>query len=350
MAQPSTSNSTAQLFEAVCNGDADTVKTLLTTSPPPALDVKQSRDPKGYNVNSATALHIACERNYSEIVRLLVEGGASPEALDGKRRTPLHLAAGSGSPEIVRYLVSRVKHKKEYINLRDEDENTPLLVACAKPQRTDVDGNMDVVLHLLEEGADMMAINNAGETAAHRAVRDSGDLEILRLLGEKAPKLLGLQTRLHQRDNNTCLHLATVLRRVEHVEWLLDTMNHEDVRKKDSNGLTAWDIASDGRWEGSFEVTSAFAAKETQSMDPFYQWHRVAKLFNIRMYALWIHNVSNAPSEAFLHSSLNWVMVVLTSWVGAYAVSSIACKLSLSECVTIYTNSTFEGSIENSLP
>ncbi|KAF2650653.1 ankyrin [Lophiostoma macrostomum CBS 122681] len=296
MASSITPDPAIQLFYAVCNGDADNVKSLLARQPPPAINAKHSRDSRGFHVNSATALHIACERRNIEIVRILLEKGASPHTLDGKRRTPLHLAAGARSIEIIRSLLSWVQDREGYVDLRDEQGNTPLLVACAQPQRAGEDRNMDVLSHLLAEGADLRAINNDGETAAHRATRDSGDLEILKYLGDNARELLGLQTIFMGRNSNTCLHLATWLGRVQHVEWLLEAMRYADIRKEDADGRTAWDIACGLRAHGtdlsSFQVSSTFAEKEGGVMDPSLQWHRIAEVGSLKTYALWTHNVS----------------------------------------------------------
>lgn len=51
-----------------------------------------------------TCLHLACDKGYDDLVKLLLQIGATGSPQDRRGRTPLHCAATSGWPDVVRYL------------------------------------------------------------------------------------------------------------------------------------------------------------------------------------------------------------------------------------------------------
>jgi hypothetical protein len=53
-----------------------------------------------------TVLHIAAQRGYLAVVKLLLERGANPEALSKHSRTPLHVALSTGREKTAR-IISR---------------------------------------------------------------------------------------------------------------------------------------------------------------------------------------------------------------------------------------------------
>jgi len=80
---------------------------------------------KSQNEMANTALHGAIAGKRTEIVSLLLDRGADPEATDSQGNTALHLAAHEGSPEIVDTLL---RHGVN-VNARRKDGLTPLEVA-----------------------------------------------------------------------------------------------------------------------------------------------------------------------------------------------------------------------------
>ncbi|CAM9547216.1 unnamed protein product, partial [Choristocarpus tenellus] len=57
--------------------------------------------------NDMTPLHLASFNGLTEIVRILLEGGADPNSVDEDRDTPLHYACSSGSGEIIALLLAK---------------------------------------------------------------------------------------------------------------------------------------------------------------------------------------------------------------------------------------------------
>ena len=75
------------LYEACAAGDLDEVQRLLAHVPPPDL---AWASPTGM-----TALHVAAEMNYPDVIRLLTAGGAALGARDERGWTALHWAVDS---------------------------------------------------------------------------------------------------------------------------------------------------------------------------------------------------------------------------------------------------------------
>ena len=100
-----------------------------------------------------TLLRIAIERGYREMVRFLIESGATLDSVEIYERTLLHLACGRDDPEMIRMLVARGLN----VNARDESQETPL-TDCARA------GRPETIRALLAAGAD---VNGAVRAARH---------------------------------------------------------------------------------------------------------------------------------------------------------------------------------------
>lgn len=124
----------------------------------------------GANVNSAetdsgeTALHTAACGGRSDIVEMLIAGGARIDPRD-------HYAPHS----ISRALAERTKKPE------DQDGSTPLALACRL-------GRASVVKVLLAAGANVNTANSAGMTPLHMAA-SQGHVDVIRLLVAKGAKL-----------------------------------------------------------------------------------------------------------------------------------------------------------------
>nr|XP_024381145.1 ankyrin repeat domain-containing protein 35-like isoform X1 [Physcomitrium patens] len=105
------------LHWALVIGSDEAAKVLIVNTPRKALD---TRDQQG-----CTPLHYATARAHATMARVLIERGASINAVDSNERTPLHYAALQMSPELVELLISRGA-SKDLLNVYGE---SPLDVA-----------------------------------------------------------------------------------------------------------------------------------------------------------------------------------------------------------------------------
>lgn len=128
---------------AVENGFADIVHVLLQNNAKTNL-----RDEKGY-----TPLHIACEKNYFDIVKLLKEYGASTSSeLPGSKKKPHQLTT---DPEIIDYILGHrtsLTHplRINYINCDELGQGKMAFSMCPgrnkKIHRRDVDIDIDALI------------------------------------------------------------------------------------------------------------------------------------------------------------------------------------------------------------
>ena len=130
-----------EFVEKCAEGSVSEVKEALSSG----LDVN-CRDERG-----RTGLMLACSYNNTEVVRLLLQSGADPNARSFEDWTALLSSAGDSEVdlEIIKLLI-------EYgaqVNAQNEFETTPLVRACYWTDRT------DIVKVLLDAGAD---INKSG--------------------------------------------------------------------------------------------------------------------------------------------------------------------------------------------
>jgi len=168
-----------RLFAAILDDDASAVKSLLRAEP--GLATRLVQKPKLYRSGifhwiyaGDTALHLAAAGYRVEIVRLLVEAGADPNAAKNMRKSsPLHYAADGfitgpvwdeqKQVETLRCLLEGGAN----IHLQDMNGATPLHRAvrtrCAAAVR-----------FLLKSGSDPQMRNRPGSTAFHLAVQNTG--------------------------------------------------------------------------------------------------------------------------------------------------------------------------------
>ncbi|XP_035760357.1 protein phosphatase 1 regulatory inhibitor subunit 16B-like [Neolamprologus brichardi] len=96
------------LLEASARNDPDEVRYLLRNNVSPDL----------CNEDGLTALHQCCIDNYEEMVKLLLDRGASVNAQDNELWTPLHAAATCGHAGLVKILIAHYTSQQQMATRR----------------------------------------------------------------------------------------------------------------------------------------------------------------------------------------------------------------------------------------
>lgn len=121
--------------------------------------------------NGIPPLVICAERGFSELAALLLEHDATVDAADAFGASALWVACQQGYSEMVELLVSRGGAN---VNVVDADGISPLSVASEC-------GHSAIVAYLLDHGADVEAVDRAGATALLVAAKE-GKKEVVELL------------------------------------------------------------------------------------------------------------------------------------------------------------------------
>lgn len=165
------------LHRATAGGDSVVVGELLKSGYH-SLDAK--------NQDGQTAVHLATNNNNTEILKMLLDSGASANIKDSKGLTPLHEAAGLGAYEACKILLHYGKANPQ---LRASETGwVPLHEASFK-------GHAKVVEVLLDYGAPSHPRSYENFTAADLA-RKEGQLECVNLIENFEPP--------NPRMNQTC--------------------------------------------------------------------------------------------------------------------------------------------------
>lgn len=209
------------LMKAAEGGHPPIVRLLLDRGA--AIDVR--------NLEGATALTKAVAANRARVARLLLDRGAAVAVASGAA-TPLAIAAFNGSDDLVRLLLERGADP----NATDRTGKGPIVYAAAK-------GFASIVALLIDAGADPDARYAHDLTALMWAAGHANDvpaqegLETVALLHRR-----GASLDLADDRGRTALMIAAERGHASIVGWLLDNGADPDVR--DRNGARALDLAA----------------------------------------------------------------------------------------------------------
>ena len=171
-----------------------------------------------------TALHIACKSNRPEIVKYLTEvRHADPSITNRNDELPLHVACEKQSLDMVK-LVSKVD-----VNTKRKNGDTPLHIACKKRA-------LRIVRYLIEEKQAKPTIKNESkELPLHIACDYAGSLDMVKLVD-----CCDIDSKTCRGD--TALHIACSRHKTSIVKHLIE-IKHADPTIRDCGGYLPLHIA-----------------------------------------------------------------------------------------------------------
>ena len=174
-------------------------------------------------------LEYACRENGMAFVDTLLKSGAKDTIEDAHGNKPIHIACKRkvDSTKKVKLLV---KQNKENINRRNRRDDTPLILAC-------IAGKTDTVKFLIQNGADMDAIDESGHFLLERAAYyDLSEIIYTAILNGANVNQADIKT------GNTSLHIAANFGSFKAVQALTSNP-YCDVNIRNKRNQTALDIA-----------------------------------------------------------------------------------------------------------
>jgi ankyrin repeat protein len=264
---------------AARTGDVAGVKAALAVGSKDGVDAQE-------RMSQRTALHFAAENGNAEIVAMLIEAKANPNAQDRTGKTPVTVAAERSQAAALKALLAA----KGDPNTRDQVQGSPLLwasglgspetvsmllVAGANPNIEDVNGmtplmwaagvgKPETVQMLLAKGANAKATDKlTGETALMRALR-TGKTETVKIIMTANPDISGKNSL-----GMSPFLVACAYGDLDKIKMLIDA--GADKAVKDSRGWGAIDHARnrvDGKREEVVKFLEPMVPASTSSAPP----------------------------------------------------------------------------------
>ena len=210
--------------------------------------------------NGKTPLHWAAHKGDDQVVQVLLQYGANPNAFDNINNTPLHLSARLGSLCCTEYLLSAGAN----VHVRNQNGESALHYAC------EVQSNLAIVKALIEagslvnlennqhvsplarastynawkigrflllRGANINCVDNDGDSALPNAIVN-GHLEFFQLLLSN-----GINYTIINKSGQNILHWTAAFANVEMIQILSQTrLRGVDMEAKDSKGRTPREV------------------------------------------------------------------------------------------------------------
>ena len=192
----------------------------------------------GGNINSHK-LHSKSEKNDRQIkiTRSLLDAGAFPNIADGAGLRPLWYAVSYGHLEIINALLENGLD----LNLTNESSKRTILHKAVSSSAREIGA---IIVALLENGADPLAIDDHGMTAWHAAAA-SGNLKVLEVLTQHMQHTKNLEIRNEQGE--TALFVVVKSGSLDNTQFLLRSGANPDAQN--ARGETPLHIAAGYRTE-----------------------------------------------------------------------------------------------------
>lgn len=192
--------------------------------------------PDAVTLNALTALHIASRDGHTGVAKILLDaGGADYKLVTDSGRIALHLAAYHGHTEIVKILLAGGSD----VNALDNEKDNALHLACLW-------GNYGAIEALLEAGSDM-GNDKKDQWTPLTIVADEGYVKSARLLIEK-----GANVAVTGLEGKTALRYAALRDSFELCKLLIE--NGADVNTTSGGGP----ILNHPTFSGSLEIVKLF--------------------------------------------------------------------------------------------
>jgi ankyrin repeat protein len=217
-----------QFFETCANGDLDAIGAFIANDPGLTHATHPRRPHAGW-----TALHEAAKRRHADVVRLLLQHGANPNAREaGDNTYPLHWAAANGQVDVARALLDADGDVHGFGDVHALDViGWATLYHAPDEDPGQIDTSRRALIALLLERGARHHIFSA------MAV---GDLELVRDVAEQNPE--ALDRRLSRFEHGlTPLHFAISRKRYDILDLLIEL--GADLDAEDARGQTALAVA-----------------------------------------------------------------------------------------------------------
>jgi ankyrin repeat protein len=219
------------LHYAAFLGDISTMKILM----------KHDANPSIADNENAVPLHQATYGGYLDAVSLLIEQGVNIDVMDDIIGSPLHHVANSmpiNHHNTPHPFIKLLTHAGAKVDFRDNCGRTPFMDALDA-------GNMTTARAFLENGADINAVRENGQSALAQCISSNRRVQISLLLDS------GADYQKFDKFGNSILHLAAQTATLATIEALhYAKLTNIDVDAKNYRHYTAQELAVQERSQG----------------------------------------------------------------------------------------------------